>query len=158
MADQTLEVNTAVEDHVEKPDPGEQEVSGPATDDEPTGTQCRDPPENTHPAAAESGWSAPILSLARKATETISSGMSYAAAPRKASQDSAVASAGEKEAENDLNSTAEKLPGKLKLFQTLFNQTRDYFLPSCKHLKDCYFLFSFRQLSQHMTLYALNVA
>ncbi|PWA23721.1 hypothetical protein CCH79_00005924 [Gambusia affinis] len=110
MADQTLEVNTAVEDHVEKPDPGEQEVSGPATDDEPTGTQCRDPPENTHPAAAESGWSAPILSLARKATETISSGMSYAAAPRKASQDSAVASAGEKEAENDLNSTAEKLP------------------------------------------------
>ncbi|XP_043983224.1 RUN and FYVE domain-containing protein 1 [Gambusia affinis] len=110
MADQTLEVNTAVEDHVEKPDPGEQEVSGPATDDEPTGTQCRDPPENTHPAAAESGWSAPILSLARKATETISSGMSYAAAPRKASQDSAVASAGEKETENDLNSTAEKLP------------------------------------------------
>ncbi|XP_027864532.1 RUN and FYVE domain-containing protein 1 [Xiphophorus couchianus] len=110
MADQTLEVNTAVEDHVEKPEPGEQEVSGLATDDEPTGSQCRDPPENTHPAAAENSWSAPILSLARKATETISSGMSYAAAPRKASQDSAVVSASEKEAENDLNSTAEKLP------------------------------------------------
>ncbi|XP_008418168.1 RUN and FYVE domain-containing protein 1 [Poecilia reticulata] len=110
MADQTLEVNTAVEDHVEKPEPGEQGVSGPATKDEPTGGQCWDPPEDTHPVAAESGWSAPILSLARKATETISSGMSYAAAPRKASQDSAVASASEKEAENDLNSTSEKLP------------------------------------------------
>ncbi|XP_014827056.1 PREDICTED: RUN and FYVE domain-containing protein 1-like [Poecilia mexicana] len=110
MADQTLEVNTAVEDHVEKPEPGEQGVSGPTTNDEPTGGECRDPPEGIHPVAAGGSWSAPILSLARKATETISSGMSYAAAPRKASQDSAVASASEKEAENDLNSTSEKLP------------------------------------------------
>ncbi|XP_054890723.1 RUN and FYVE domain-containing protein 1 [Poeciliopsis prolifica] len=110
MADQTLEVNTAAEGRVENSEPGEQEVSGPATDDEPAGSQCRDPAENTQPAAAESSWSAPILSLARKATETISSGMSYAAAPRKASQDSAVASASEKEAENDLNGTSEKLP------------------------------------------------
>ncbi|KAK5611818.1 hypothetical protein CRENBAI_009520 [Crenichthys baileyi] len=109
MADQTLEVNTAVEDHVEKPEPEESDVSGPATEDEPDGGQCRDSPKKSHPAAAESSWSAPILSLARKATETISSGMSYAAAPRKASQDSAVASSSYKEAGNHLNSSSENL-------------------------------------------------
>ncbi|KAM4733004.1 RUN and FYVE domain-containing protein 1 [Anableps anableps] len=110
MADQTLEVNTAVEDHAEKPEPGEPEVSGPATEEEPDCSHGRDSPENAHPAAAESSWSAPILSLARKATETISSGMSYAAAPRKPSQDSAVGSPSEKGAESDLSSTSEKLP------------------------------------------------
>ncbi|XP_047209696.1 RUN and FYVE domain-containing protein 1 [Girardinichthys multiradiatus] len=109
MADQTLEVNTAVEDHVEKPEPEESDVSGPATEDEPDGGECRDSPKRSHPAAAESSWSAPILSLARKATETISSGMSYAAAPRKASQDSAVGSSSDTEAVNHLNSSSETL-------------------------------------------------
>ncbi|KAM4585989.1 RUN and FYVE domain-containing protein 1 [Fundulus diaphanus] len=110
MADQTLEVNTAVEDRVEKTEPEEPEVSGPATDDEPDPSQGRDSPEKSHPAAAESSWSAPLLSLARKATETISSGMSYATAPRKASQDSAAGSPNEKEGGNDPSGSSEKLP------------------------------------------------
>ncbi|XP_035982861.1 RUN and FYVE domain-containing protein 1 isoform X2 [Fundulus heteroclitus] len=110
MADQTLEVNTAVEDRVENPEPEEPEVSGPATDDEPDPSQGRDPPETSHPAAAEGSWSAPLLSLARKATETISSGMSYATAPRKASQDSAAGSPNEKEGGNEPGGSSEKLP------------------------------------------------
>uniref|UniRef100_A0A3Q2QF11 RUN and FYVE domain containing 1 n=1 Tax=Fundulus heteroclitus TaxID=8078 RepID=A0A3Q2QF11_FUNHE len=110
MADQTLEVNTAVEDRVENPEPEEPEVSGPATDDEPDPSQGRDSPETSHPAAAESSWSAPLLSLARKATETISSGMSYATAPRKASQDSAAGSPNEKEGGNEPGGSSEKLP------------------------------------------------
>ncbi|XP_015232772.1 PREDICTED: RUN and FYVE domain-containing protein 1-like [Cyprinodon variegatus] len=110
MADQTLEVNTAVKDHVEKTEHEEPEVSSLPTNEEPCDRQGRDSPEEPHPAAAESNWSAPILSLARKATETISIGMSFAAAPRKASQDSAVSSPGEKEAENNRRSFSETLP------------------------------------------------
>ncbi|XP_038140528.1 RUN and FYVE domain-containing protein 1 [Cyprinodon tularosa] len=110
MADQTLEVNTAVKDHVEKTENEEPEVSSLPTNEEPCDRQGRDSPEEPHPAAAESNWSAPILSLARKATETISIGMSFAAAPRKASQDSAVSSPGEKEAENNRRSFSETLP------------------------------------------------
>lgn len=112
MADQTLEVNTAVEDHVEKSEPGEPEVSVLETDNEPDGSHDRYSPEDTHSAAGGSSWSAPILSLARKATETISSGMNYAAAPRKPSRDFSIGSPSEKEAESDLNSTSEKCPGR----------------------------------------------
>lgn len=105
MADETLEVNTAVEDLVVKQQVDEAEVSGPATHSESDGRNNEwDSAEKSSPAA-ENSWSAPILSLARKATETISSGMSYAAAPRKASQGS------EQEPENDLNNSPKKFAG-----------------------------------------------
>ncbi|XP_008291425.1 RUN and FYVE domain-containing protein 1 isoform X1 [Stegastes partitus] len=110
MADEAGEVNTAVEGLEEKQQQDEPEVLGPATDGEPEGSDRQDSTETEAPAAAaaaESSWSAPILSLARKATETISSGMSYAAAPRKTSTASTPT---EKEPENDLNSTSKKLP------------------------------------------------
>lgn len=118
MADEAGEVNTATEECIEKQEQDEPEVSEPATDGEPDSTDGHACAEKTSPVAAENSWSAPILSLARKATETISSGMSYAAAPRKLSQGSAASSPTEKEMENDLNSTANKLPGRPRLTLT----------------------------------------
>ncbi|XP_017282174.1 RUN and FYVE domain-containing protein 1 [Kryptolebias marmoratus] len=103
MADQPLEVNTAAEELVDEQRADEAEVSGPAAQDEPGGgSNGRGSAGTSSPAAAENSWSAPILSLARKATETISSGMSYAAAPRKPSQGS------KQEPENGLNNTPRK--------------------------------------------------
>ncbi|XP_028271492.1 RUN and FYVE domain-containing protein 1 [Parambassis ranga] len=110
MADEAGEVNTVTEECIEKQEQDEPEVSEPATDGEPDSRDGQACAEKPSPVAAENSWSAPILSLARKATETISSGMSYAAAPRKLSQGSAASSSTEKELENDLNSTANKLP------------------------------------------------
>uniref|UniRef100_A0A7N6B1H2 RUN and FYVE domain containing 1 n=1 Tax=Anabas testudineus TaxID=64144 RepID=A0A7N6B1H2_ANATE len=86
MADDTGEVNTAVEDGEAKPQLDEPEVSGATTDGE-SGISEGHGRSEKPPAAAETSWSAPILSLARKATETISSGVSYAAAPRNPAQD-----------------------------------------------------------------------
>lgn len=113
MADEAGEVNTAVEDGEAKQQQNEPEVSEPATDGESGDGDGEGRTEKSAPAAPENSWSAPILSLARKATETISSGVSYAAAPRKPSQGSAVSSPTEKEPENDLGSTSTKLPGRL---------------------------------------------
>uniref|UniRef100_A0A4W6D2E4 RUN and FYVE domain containing 1 n=1 Tax=Lates calcarifer TaxID=8187 RepID=A0A4W6D2E4_LATCA len=90
MADEAGEVNTAVEDGEAKQQQNEPEVSEPATDGESGDGDGEGRTEKSAPAAPENSWSAPILSLARKATETISSGVSYAAAPRKPSQGSAV--------------------------------------------------------------------
>lgn len=112
MADEAGEVNTAVEDREETQRQHEPEVLQPAADGEPDGQDWAEKPAPAA-VAAETGWSAPILSLARKATETISSGMSYAAAPRKPSVGSAASSPTEKEPENDLNSTSKKLPGRV---------------------------------------------
>ncbi len=91
----------------------EPEVSGGATDSESGVSDGPDHAEKSAPAAAENSWSAPLLSLARKATETISSGMSYAAAPRNPSQGSAPSSPTEQEPEKDFNNTPRKLPGGL---------------------------------------------
>lgn len=118
MADEAGEVNTAAEDGEAKPRLDEPEVSGAAIDGESVNGDGHGRTEKSAPApapaaTAENSWSAPILSLARKATETISSGVSYAAAPRNPSQGSAVSSPTEKEPENDLNRTSKKLPGKL---------------------------------------------
>ncbi|XP_069553045.1 RUN and FYVE domain-containing protein 1 isoform X2 [Brachyistius frenatus] len=110
MADEAGEVNTAVEDREEKQQLDESEVSTPATDGEPDGSDGQGCMEKSAPAAQDNSWSAPILSLARKATETISSGMSYASAPRKSSQGAAVSSPTDKEPENDIDSTSKKLP------------------------------------------------
>ncbi|XP_072252095.1 RUN and FYVE domain-containing protein 1 [Leuresthes tenuis] len=110
MDDEAGEVNTAAEDHAEKQQVDEPEVSAPATHGESDGTCGLDTAEAPSPAAAENSWSAPIFSLARRATETISSGMSYAAAPRKPSLGSAASSPAEREPEDDLSSAANKLP------------------------------------------------
>ncbi|XP_029961326.1 RUN and FYVE domain-containing protein 1 isoform X2 [Salarias fasciatus] len=104
MADEAGEVNTAVEDLEEKQEEDEAEESGAAEEREPDG------PERSEESGSAHSWSAPILSLARKATETISSGMSYAAAPRKSSQGSAACSPTEDEPGTDLNSTSKILP------------------------------------------------
>lgn len=113
MADQTLEVNTTVEDLVASQLVDEAEVSGQGEPD--GGSDVRSSPEKSSPAA-ENSWSAPILSLARKATETISGGMSYAAAPRKPSQGS------EPEPENNQNNTPKKFTG-ISEFYMLFSNT-----------------------------------
>ena len=119
MADEAGEVNTAAEDGEAKQQLDEPEVSEAAPD----GGGCGGGSEEQEAAAAavqpapaaatESSWSAPILSLARKATETISSGVSYAAAPRNPSQGSAASSPVEKESGNELNNTSKMLPGRL---------------------------------------------
>ncbi|XP_059201889.1 RUN and FYVE domain-containing protein 1 [Centropristis striata] len=109
MADEAGEVNTATEDGEAK-QLDEPEVSEAAPQGESGGSDEQEPAEKPAPAAAESSWSAPILSLARKATETISSGVSYASAPRNPSQAPAASSTADKEPENDLNNTSKKLP------------------------------------------------
>ncbi|XP_035524980.1 RUN and FYVE domain-containing protein 1 isoform X1 [Morone saxatilis] len=111
MADEAGEVNTAVEDGEAKQPPHEPEVSGAATDGESGCSDDQDRAEKSAPApAAETSWSAPLLSLARKATETISSGVSYASAPRNPSQGSAASSPTETEPENDLDNASKQLP------------------------------------------------
>lgn len=108
MADDSGEVNTAVEDGEANqlndvprlPETGSDQMEG-ATDGQPRAEK----------SAAESSWSAPLLTLARKATETISSGVSYAAAPRNCAQASTGSSA-ENEPEHGLNSS-KILPGQL---------------------------------------------
>lgn len=111
MADESEEVNTAAEDGEEIQQPSEPKVSEGATDSETGVSDELEKTEKKGPLAAENSWSAPLLSLARKATETISSGMSYAVAPRNPSQGSAPSSPTDKEPENDLNNTSKKLPG-----------------------------------------------
>ncbi|XP_033488743.1 RUN and FYVE domain-containing protein 1 [Epinephelus lanceolatus] len=110
MADEAGEVNTAVEDSEAEQQLDEPEVSEAAPEAESGGSDGQERTEKPAPAATENSWSAPILSLARKATETISSGVSYAAAQRHPSQCSAPSSPLEKEPENELNNTSKKLP------------------------------------------------
>ncbi|CAI5651703.1 RUN and FYVE domain-containing protein 1 [Oreochromis niloticus] len=111
MADEAGEVNTAVTERDEKQEQDEPKVLGPATNGEPDGGSEQDWTERPAPQVAEeNSWSAPLLSLARKATETISSGISYAAVQRKPSQGSAASSPTENEAESDLSNSAKKLP------------------------------------------------
>ncbi|XP_049897674.1 RUN and FYVE domain-containing protein 1 [Epinephelus moara] len=110
MADEAGEVNTAVEDSEAEQQLDESEVSEAAPEAESGGSDGQERTEKPAPAATENSWSAPILSLARKATETISSGVSYAAAQRHPSQGSAPSSPLEKEPENELNNTSKKLP------------------------------------------------
>ncbi|CAJ1058142.1 RUN and FYVE domain-containing protein 1 [Xyrichtys novacula] len=112
MAEESGEVNTAVEDGEAKQQQDETEVSDVVAEGESDGSDGQDLAEKPAPAAAaaENSWSAPILSLARKATETISSGVNYAAAQRNASQGSAPSSPSERESENDVNNSSKTLP------------------------------------------------
>uniref|UniRef100_A0A8D3A5R1 RUN and FYVE domain containing 1 n=1 Tax=Scophthalmus maximus TaxID=52904 RepID=A0A8D3A5R1_SCOMX len=109
MADEAVEVNTAVGDVESKQQPHEPEVSGAETDCE--AGDSDGPARAARPTpAAENTWSAPLLSLARKATETISSGVSYAAAPRYAPQGPAASAPTDREPENGLGSASKTLP------------------------------------------------
>lgn len=111
MADEAGEVNTAVTERDENQEQDEPKVLRPTTNGEPDGGSEQDWTERQAPQVAEeNSWSAPLLSLARKATETISSGISYAAIQRKPSQGSAASSPTENEAESDLSNSAKKLP------------------------------------------------
>ncbi|XP_053735278.1 RUN and FYVE domain-containing protein 1 [Synchiropus splendidus] len=93
MADESEEVNTAVDGEATE-----------RTDETPTGDENVDGPTQNMPEkpVSESSWSAPLLSLARRATETLSSGVSssLASAP----------SAPSSEAENHFHSQAKLLP------------------------------------------------
>lgn len=157
MADEAGEVNTAVEDTDAKQQQDEPQVSGAATDGEAGDSDAQSPAEKPSPAAAESTWSAPILSLARKATETISSGVSYAAAPRKSTQGSAASSPTEKEPENHVSNTCKKLPGMLWLLWAVVTQTERCALNQSKvktqQPQSIYMTSSYGccQLSRHMT-------
>uniref|UniRef100_A0A3Q3IXR6 RUN and FYVE domain containing 1 n=1 Tax=Monopterus albus TaxID=43700 RepID=A0A3Q3IXR6_MONAL len=87
MADESGEVNTAVGDNEAKQQLDEPDVSGAVTSDESGDSDGQGQAEKPTPTATENSCSAPILSLARKAT--ISSGVSFTAAPRNPSQGSA---------------------------------------------------------------------
>lgn len=110
MADEAGETNTAVDGSgANEPEPEVLEVATDSKADSDEEGQ-KDKP------VAESTWSTPILSLARKATETISSGVSYGAALRNASSGFTASSPTKTNSENDHTSSctsAEKLPGKL---------------------------------------------
>ncbi|XP_023847849.1 RUN and FYVE domain-containing protein 1 isoform X1 [Salvelinus sp. IW2-2015] len=89
MADGVSETNTAAEESdAKEEDPKVLEV---LPDSHPVGVSSDDETSKDKPAT-ESNWSTPILSLARKATETISSGVSYGAALRNATSSGSAAS------------------------------------------------------------------
>nr|XP_029508186.1 RUN and FYVE domain-containing protein 1-like [Oncorhynchus nerka] len=88
MADGVSETNTAAEESdAKEEDPKVLEV---LPDSHPVGVSS-DEETSKHKPATESNWSTPILSLARKATETISSGVSYGAALRNATSSGSAA-------------------------------------------------------------------
>ncbi|KAK7922105.1 hypothetical protein WMY93_009007 [Mugilogobius chulae] len=107
MADDTKEVNTAVEQS--KQEPNYLEVSRDAADGEAAHEDSHAEHEDTSTSPVQS-WSAPLLSLARKATETISGGVIASTAPRNSAQESAVSSPTENQSLNDVISSARKLP------------------------------------------------
>lgn len=113
MAAEAEEVNTTAEVVYTEQQAEINNVCEPATGDDVGDSDERGQTVSSPVAAVENPWTAPLLSLARKATETISSGMSYASAPRLPSQGSAGNSPTEKEPENGLLGTGKRLPGKL---------------------------------------------
>ncbi|XP_054648219.1 RUN and FYVE domain-containing protein 1 [Dunckerocampus dactyliophorus] len=107
MADELGEVNTTAGDGEAKQEQEASKLLNTETDG-----NARDNNSFYHAdrPAAESSWSAPLLSLARKATDTLSSGVSYASARRNSVHGSAASPTTEKESERELNSTGKKLP------------------------------------------------
>ncbi|XP_038868580.1 RUN and FYVE domain-containing protein 1-like isoform X1 [Salvelinus namaycush] len=88
MADGVSETNTAAEESdAKEEDPKVLEV---LPDSHPVGVSSDEEISKDKPAT-ESNWSTPILSLARKATETISSGVSYGAVLRNATSSGSAA-------------------------------------------------------------------
>ncbi|XP_031645577.1 RUN and FYVE domain-containing protein 1 isoform X6 [Oncorhynchus kisutch] len=105
MADGVSETNTAAEESdAKEEDPKVLEV---LPDSHPVGVSSDEETSKDKPAT-ESNWSTPILLLARKATETISSGVSYGAALRNATSSGSAASSlkcptKQNSSENDTN-------------------------------------------------------
>ncbi|XP_041694763.1 RUN and FYVE domain-containing protein 1 isoform X1 [Coregonus clupeaformis] len=111
MADGVGETNTAAEESEAKEE--EPKVLEVLPDSHPVGISSDEEAPKDKPAT-ESNWSTPILSLARKATETISSGVSYRAALRNATSSGSAASSPtsptiQNSTENDTN-TNQYLP------------------------------------------------
>ncbi|XP_014054310.1 RUN and FYVE domain-containing protein 1 isoform X1 [Salmo salar] len=88
MADEVRETNPVAEKSDVKEEPKVVEV---LPDSHPVGISSDEEAPIDKPVT-ESNWSTPILSLARKATETISSGVSYGAALRNATSSGSAAS------------------------------------------------------------------
>ncbi|XP_061690642.1 RUN and FYVE domain-containing protein 1 [Syngnathoides biaculeatus] len=107
MAGELGKVNTAGEDGEANQEQEVAKLLKTETEDSVCDSNALGRPERS---ASESSWSAPLLSLARKATETLTSGVSYAPVPRNSGHDSAESSAAEKEPETELNSAGKKLP------------------------------------------------
>ncbi|XP_068181232.1 RUN and FYVE domain-containing protein 1 [Antennarius striatus] len=107
MADEKEDVNTDVEESETGELLQESEVLEPPLDEGPNRGNGSD---GTERSAAEHSWSAPLLSFARKATETISSGVSYAAAQRNPSQGSAASSPTDQEPRSYQNNASSILP------------------------------------------------
>nr|XP_057919052.1 RUN and FYVE domain-containing protein 1 [Doryrhamphus excisus] len=107
MADELGEVNKTEGDGEAKQEHDGSKLLNTETDD-----NARDNNSLHHAdkPAVESSWSAPLLSLARKATDTLSSGVSYASSRRNSSHGSAASPTTEKEPERELNSTGKTLP------------------------------------------------
>lgn len=110
MADEAGEVNTPADDGDAIQQLQGTEVSETETNGEFCSSDRPDSGEKPSPASTEHSWSAPLLSLARKATETISGGVSYAATQRNPTQGSAPSSPTNTLSEHDLNYTANQ-PG-----------------------------------------------
>ncbi|KAL0973828.1 hypothetical protein UPYG_G00211730 [Umbra pygmaea] len=88
MADEVVEINTAVRENEAKEE--EPEVLEVLPDSHPVGISSDEEGQKDKPAV-ESNWSTPILSLARKASETISSGVIYGATFRNTTSSSSSA-------------------------------------------------------------------
>ncbi|KAJ0003003.1 hypothetical protein NQD34_008152 [Periophthalmus magnuspinnatus] len=110
MADDTAEVNTAVEHNESKQESNHLEVSQDTTDGEADEGSSDAEPENPPSTPVQSSWSAPLLSLARKATETISGGVISSVTPKNSDQGSAPSTPTENQSQNDVINSARKLP------------------------------------------------
>lgn len=141
MADEAEEVNTPAEDGNTGQQVQGTEVSEAEKNSQFCSSDGPDPGEKPAPASTEHSWSAPLLSFARKATETISSGVSYAATPRNPAQGAAASSPTNTLPENDINYTSHQ-PGGF-FAKDLSN------LELQKHL--WYFLFALLEFSCHIT-------
>lgn len=111
MADEVRETNPVAEKSDVKEEPKVVEV---LPDSHPVGISSDEEAPIDKPVT-ESNWSTPILSLARKATETISSGVSYGAAFRNATSSGSATSSPtcptkQNSTENDTNAN-QYLPG-----------------------------------------------
>ncbi|XP_068596249.1 RUN and FYVE domain-containing protein 1 [Brachionichthys hirsutus] len=110
MADEREEVNTDVEESGAGEQPPESEVLEAPSDEGSSRWNGSGGAESSDPGDAEHGWSASLLSLARKATETISSGVSSAAAQRNPSQGLAASSPTGREPGSYQNNSPSILP------------------------------------------------
>ncbi|KAM9834714.1 RUN and FYVE domain-containing protein 1 isoform X1 [Syngnathus typhle] len=103
MADELGEVNTNAEDGDMQQEQEVAKLSNTEIDDNACDNNALGPAERS---PSESSWSAPLLSLARKATETLSSGVSYASTRRNSTENTVA----QKDPETDSTYTGKKLP------------------------------------------------